>query len=65
MSYINAPKVCDCCSDPFGSVMYDAKTIQGPWANMCETCFKRFGVGLGIGRGQRYVLVDGKWEKTN
>lgn len=65
MSYINAPKVCDCCSDPFGSVMYDGRTVQGPWANMCETCFKRFGVGLGIGRGQRYVLVNGKWEKTN
>jgi hypothetical protein len=35
---------------------YDGKTIHGPWAYMCEGCFKMFGVGLGTGRGQRLVL---------
>lgn len=37
---------------------YDAKTIWGPWANMCESCFKQFGVGLGTGKGQRLVIRD-------
>lgn len=35
---------------------YDAKTIQGPWANLCGPCYIRFGVGLGTGKGQRLVL---------
>lgn len=36
--------------------MVDGKTRSGPWANMCEDCFDRFGVGLGTGRGQRLLL---------
>lgn len=35
---------------------YDGKTVYGPWANMCEDCFVRLGVGLGTGRGQRLIL---------
>ena len=35
---------------------YDGKTVQGPWANMCEEDFPVFGVGLGTGRGQRLVV---------
>lgn len=65
MSYINAPKVCDICNSDFTGVMYDGRTIQGPWANMCQGCFTKYGVGLGVGRGQKYVLVNGKWEKKN
>ena len=37
----------------------DGKTIFGPWANMCTPCFRTNGVGLGTGRGQRLVLVEG------
>ncbi len=35
---------------------YDAKTKKGPWANMCESCFRTHGIGLGVGRGQRLIL---------
>jgi hypothetical protein len=39
---------------------YDGKTVMGPWAYMCESCFQRVGVGLGLGRGQRLVVRDEK-----
>lgn len=38
--------------------LYDAKTIHGPWAYMCQTHFDsdhRGGLGLGI--GQKLVLA--------
>lgn len=35
---------------------YDAKSVMGPWAYMCKECFAVYGVGLGMGRGQRLVL---------
>lgn len=34
---------------------YDGKTIHGPWAYMCEKHFKLYGLGLGLGRGQRLI----------
>lgn len=37
---------------------YDAATTLGPWANLCEECFARFGQGLGTGRGQRLVVGE-------
>lgn len=37
---------------------YDAKTIYGPWANLCQEHFEAYGVGLGAGKGQRYVIVS-------
>jgi hypothetical protein len=36
---------------------YDAKTIVGPWANMCAECFETYGIGLGLGRGQKLVVA--------
>lgn len=35
---------------------YDGKTKHGPWASMCEACFTTHGIGLGPGRGQRYIV---------
>lgn len=43
---------------------FDGKTTQGPWANMCTTHYGLYGVGLGVGRGQRLVLaVKGEAEE--
>ena len=35
---------------------YDAATTMGPWADMCESHFRQFGTGLGLGKGQRLIL---------
>ena len=45
---------CDFCDK---EAKYDARTIAGPWANLCENCFKLLGMGLGTGKGQKYKLV--------
>lgn len=46
--------VCEFCGQKDCSPLYDAKTKEGPWAEMCDFCFGKQGVGLGIGRGQKY-----------
>ena len=55
-----APEHCDLCSRPMsegGTAWIDGK-VQGysSWANMCEKCWRDYGVGLGTGRGQKYDL---------
>lgn len=43
----------------------DGKTQMGPWAFMTPTSFRSLGVGLGLGKGQRYVKQsDGQWLKV-
>lgn len=38
---------------------YDGKTVHGPWAYMCESCWLLHGVGrLGTGYGQRLILAQ-------
>ena len=53
--------ICDFCkmTDPHTHVeaSFDAKTRQGPWANMCTVHYGLYGTGLGVGRGQRLVLA--------
>lgn len=39
-----------------GEAHFDGKTIHGPWANMCEHHFSAFGIGIGLGRGQKLVV---------
>jgi hypothetical protein len=36
--------------------IYDGKTKSGRWASMCESCMFTHGVGLGLGKGQRYIV---------
>jgi hypothetical protein len=39
---------------------YDARTKFGPWANMCEMHYQKYGPGrLGTGFGQRLILKEG------
>lgn len=53
---------CDICVHVHGlgdfanPATHDGKTKQGPWANMCDYCFRSHGVGLGTGVGQKLVL---------
>lgn len=58
-----------------GELIYDAKTIQGPWATMTHESWKLYGLGrLGIGFGQKYersedgaqlLLVEGGVKKAH
>jgi hypothetical protein len=55
------PETCDICHGPFDRVsnyFYDFKTIMGPWALGCQTCFEKYSVGgkLGTGLGQKYLI---------
>ena len=52
--HLNPPTKCDICHSQVGDEFFDAKTINGPWANMCTECFNTIGVGLGTGLGQMY-----------
>lgn len=52
---------CDYCKmmgkEPPEPAEYDAMTFTGPWANMCEAHYQRFGIKpLGLGRGQKLVV---------
>ena len=61
---------CSFCSN---TAAYDGKTVHGPWAFMCVSCWYRFGPGeTGVGRGQalklraeRYVVVCGRCPLCN
>ena len=57
---ITIPKCDLCCGRDAGAVAaYDAKTRGGPWAYLCAAHFDQYGIGLGIGRGQRLIRVKG------
>jgi hypothetical protein len=53
---------CDLCkqlgTEEPPKAMYDGATIMGPWAYMCEYHFRKCGVGLGTGRGQKLIIED-------
>ena len=44
---------CDFCSK---TAEVDGRTRMGPWANMCPGHHVEYGVGLGLGKGQRLTL---------
>lgn len=48
--------VCDICGEEIVDTLYDARIREGCWATLCESCWKVHGIGLGIGKGQKYVV---------
>lgn len=52
--FLNPPEACDICHSQVTDEFVDGRTIYGPWANMCPSCFKEIGIKLGTGYGQRY-----------
>lgn len=52
---------CDFCHRDCGKTLYDGMTGMGPWAVMCEPCFHEYGVGLGLGKGQKYKKVGDEY----
>jgi hypothetical protein len=51
---VSALPTCDFCG---GTAAYDGKTKMGPWGFMCKMDFARYGVGLGLGKGQKLVVA--------
>jgi len=50
-------KRCNFCNDELQGLRWfvDGKTKpSGRWGIMCPECFDRYGVGIGIGLGQKY-----------
>jgi hypothetical protein len=65
----NPPTVCQLCDQPITTEFVDGQEIgSGSWLYMCPACHKRYGVGLGTGRGQHYCkLTVGEatiWKKV-
>jgi hypothetical protein len=57
--YVDDLPTCDIHAVNVGAPViatYDGRTTMGPWAYMCSSCFARFGVGLGLGKGQRLIV---------
>lgn len=54
---INLAIQCDLCSMRFhkGDKIIDGKTKMGSWATMCINCLLTYGVGLGTGKGQKFI----------
>ena len=52
---INKKQNCNFCSK---EAKYDGRTKMGAWAFMCSSCFKKYGVGLGLGKGQKIRMIE-------
>ena len=65
VKWLGDPGVCDICHESFNGEFVDGRTRIGPWAKMCTSCYKDYGVGLGTGCGQRYKeQPDARWLKV-
>lgn len=69
-TYEDPPEKCDLCKTPIKGVFYDCVLAIEPyrrsWGNVCQSCYKLYGIGLGTGLGQKYEKKsDGKYHKTD
>ena len=55
---LRLPKCAVCCA----TALYEAKTIYGSWAFLCEQHFAEKGVGLGAEKGHRLTVMSEKEE---
>jgi hypothetical protein len=51
---------CDLCQGRPAAI--DGKTVFGGWAYMCVPCHDAYGLGLGLGRGQRLLIEPTNYE---
>jgi hypothetical protein len=60
------PAECDLCQAKIKKVFVDGKVYGGSWGYMCMQCYQLNGLGLGVGRGQKYELdqADNKFYKV-
>ena len=57
---------CDFCQQAGRDVtaLYDGKTQFGSWANMCQKHFNMYGIGLGLGKGQKLNVIKDLASRT-
>nr|APG79819.1 hypothetical protein [uncultured bacterium] len=48
---------CDYCSK---IAEYDSRTGIGAWAYLCREHFEKYGIGLGLGKGQKIIYAEQK-----
>ena len=61
----NTPHRCEFCQRDFSGIFIDGKAENGWWVMMDPTCHRKWGTGLGTGKGQRYEQqTDGRWLKV-
>lgn len=56
---VDEPPACDWCAAngvTRAATVDGATTVDTRWSHMCEGHFALYGRGLGVGKGQRYVL---------
>ena len=58
------PTACDICEASITNEFIDGKTTFGPWGIMCSSCHAANGIGLGLGRGQKYRKIIEHFEKV-
>jgi len=54
---------CEICNTE--SAEYDCKSKDGWWAYMCGDCFRKYGIGLGLGRGQKISIKEEKNDEVD
>ena len=55
MKWTSDRDCCELCQKDISKLSFvDGKTRMGPWGIMCLECHKKYGVGLGLGKGQQY-----------
>ena len=52
----SAPDKCAICQAEFKTSFVDGRVRGGRWALLCEDCHSHYGVGLGLGKGQKYDI---------
>jgi len=50
------PRSCDICCNQITTNFVDGIIVRGGcgWAIVCVECHKKYGFGLGVGKGQKY-----------
>lgn len=60
------PVKCELTDRPITDTFIDGRTINGNWCYMHPDTHASRGIGLGIGKGQKFEKQqDGRWLKTN
>ena len=64
MATIEKDPKCDFCGMHEMLEYVDGLTSKGLWATMCLPCFSENRVGFGMGRGQHFTWIDGRFQKV-